>query len=356
MSNLRRARLFGAALDYLDDPERLGLKSAFVNAESEDRLPCDLPRDPYDAIAPLVLSGLNSRATLCGKIELPGAFTPRPQPEDRPYISQQSYQDFMDAGGPSLVARSCGKTALSVLPDIPVMIGVDHCVSHGPVSALASQLGMESLAVVVLDSHFDAIPAELRSGEPSAAKWGRGLCGDFLAGLLDDGLILPERLFVVGAGDFPGNEATKSDFGQAYLRRIESGVKVYTRTEAQSPGFLERLSGDIVSSGAKSLYVSLDADVGAFSCMNAVRFYNGVGLSEEQVLSIGRELGRLTDVGRVELAGVDVCEIDVHLLGLFDEQGRHDRTAEVCADFVLSLLGNNLSWKERCHDHIPLQA
>ncbi|MFO8058467.1 MAG: arginase family protein [bacterium] len=340
MSHSPWPRLFGAALDYLDDPRRLGLKLAYLEAQAKGNLSPELPRDPYDALAPLIKARLKGRATLAGKLEVPGRFTPRPPPEDSPHINQRDCREFMDAGGPYLTARSCGKQALAALPEVPLMIGVDHGLCAGPIAALASRHGKESLAVVVLDSHFDAIAPEERSGDAEAARCGRGLCGDFLGELLKQEEISPELLFVAGVGDKPAKPSHTGEFGRAYHDWIEKGVKVYTRAEAQNPGFPERLVRDFMRCGACSLYVSLDADVGSCASMNAVRFLADSGLDEHALLSIGYELGRLVASGRMELAGADVCEIDVHLLGLPDRHGQPDRTADICARFISTLFGD----------------
>ena len=337
MSHPPQARLFGAALDYLDDAERVGLKLAYTKALADDVLPPGLPLDPYDAVAPLVRSIMNGRTALDGKIDIPGWLTPRPGPDDASLIVPSRYRDFMDAGGALVTARSCAKAASGCLPDVPVMIAVDHCLSAGPISALSSLHGADSLAVVVLDSHFDAVPPEVRIGE--SCDWGGGHCGDFLAYLMEDGIISPERLFVVGAGDRPDKTDDAGEFGRLYHAWIDKGVKVYNRSECREDAFPDRLAKDIESSGARHLYVSLDADVGSCASMNAVRFLDGVGLSEEIILNIGRALGSLCAAGRLELAGADVCEIDVHLLGLLDQNGREDRTAQICAGFLASLFG-----------------
>jgi arginase family enzyme len=340
MSDPAGARLFGAALDYLDDPERLGLKLAYVEAHAAGRLHPHLPRDPYDFIAPLVCSRLSGRARPFGKLELPGWLTPRPGPGERELIDGRRYRDFMDAGGPLLTARACGRIALEAAPDVPVMIGVDHGLTAGPAAALAGRLGPESLAVVILDSHFDAIPPALRApAQNGAASWGKGLTGDFLAVMIEEGAVRPDRLFVIGVGDYPPEGEADSDFGRSYRSWIGQGVKVYPREESRDANFPERLIGDLLDTGARALYVSLDADVGACSCMSAVRFLDGVGLAEEEVLAVGRALGAVAGSGRMELAGADVCEVDVHLMGLNDEQGRTDRTGEICADFVCALFG-----------------
>jgi len=52
-----QAALFGAALDFLDDPERLALKQAYLEARTKGSLRKHLPADPYRPSLPCWKSG-----------------------------------------------------------------------------------------------------------------------------------------------------------------------------------------------------------------------------------------------------------------------------------------------------------
>src|SRR3989304_5209236 len=93
------AHIFGAALDFLDDPERVGLKLSYLDALRDGLVPADLPADPYDAIAHLAVAARPGRMKLAGKVAVPGWLTPRPGAADRAMIGPASYRAFMDAGG-----------------------------------------------------------------------------------------------------------------------------------------------------------------------------------------------------------------------------------------------------------------
>jgi len=154
--------------------------------------------------------------------------------------------------------------------------------------------------------------------------------------MMDDGVVLPENLFVVGVADGPGSATTEA-YRNAYHSFLERGVTVVSRDEAAKETFPRELSAMLHESRGRRLYVSLDADVGACSCMNAVRFLDRVGLHEGAVLGIARGLKRLIDTERFELAGLDVAEVDIHLAGIEDDQGMPDRTCRICADFITTL-------------------
>lgn len=337
---VQEAVVFGAALDGLDDPERVGLKLAYVKARAEGRLPRGLPRDPYDALAPALQARANGQLQLSGKVKVPGWLCPRPGPRDLARIRPEQYREFMDSEGPATLVKKCAERAAEILPRVPVMIAVDHGLAAGPLAALSRKFSAESLAVVVLDSHFDAIPARLRAPAGLDLSWNReGLCGDFLAKLIREGTVLPENLFVIGVSDFPPPEASETPYGRAYLSLIASGVKVFTRDEALRKNFGARLREELGRTRARRLYVSLDADVGAGQGLNAVRYIDAVGLPRPRVLEIARLLRRLIQTGRFTLAGADVCEVDVHLLDLPDPEGNPDRTIVTCAEFLATLWG-----------------
>jgi len=439
------AYIFGAALDYLDDPDRIGLKLAYLNALAEGRLEPELPADPYEAIAPQLAARTNGVARLAGRIEVPGWLTPRPGPQERERIDPKKYQEFMAGGGVEEYIARCRQRAREILPRVPVLIAVDHALAAGPIRAAAERFGPEAVAVVVLDGHFDAVPAELRAasaehvlpegpaaaaaaelpvedfggfdpraglgapelgalgfeapvkerpGEAGPSSRGAGsgdevvfpdspgdepddlvysperfsaeedevptgylagvpygfmsskrslrgewLCGDFLAGLMEEGTVRPENLYVVGVSDYPSPSAAELPYGKAYWSWIERGVKVYPKKRALAPNFGRLLMAELDRSPARMLYVSLDADVGALTSMMAARFMDRVGLPEERIMGVAQGLRELLEWERFRLAGLDISEIEVHFLGLEGPQGA-DHTARVCAQFAATILGN----------------
>jgi len=83
------------------------------------------------------------------------------------------------------------------------------------------------------------------------------------------------------------------------------------------------------------VYVSLDADVGACAGIPAVRFLDRVGLEAKEILAVAGEIGTRVQGGQFRLAGFDICEVDVHLLGLEED----DPTIGVCLGFMERLIG-----------------
>jgi arginase family enzyme len=332
-------KLLGAALDALDDPDRVNLKRAYIQAAQAGRLPEDMPLDPYDLLAPLLVERCGPSVRPFGKLELPGWLTPRPGIGQASWVHPERYRAFLDQDGIGAWVAACASLIEDgILPDIPCLIAVDHGMTAGPLKALAGRFAPEETTVVILDSHFDAIPARLRGlpGQVSHA-WGPGNCGSFLAPLLEEGTLLPENLFVVGVSDY-AYPHTAEPYRQAYLSLIARGVTVIPRDEAEEESFAAELEERLCRSRGRRLYLSLDADAGALQCVHAARFLDTVGLSEQAILGTARLLRRLMDRGRFELIGLDAAEVDVHLLGIEDDRGMPDRTAEVCAGFLSTLM------------------
>lgn len=125
----------------------------------------------------------------------------------------------------SLVEQTA--TLAHVLPDRPLVLGGCCCSHVGAVHGLARRLGR--LAVVWLDAHGDL---NTRESSPSGNLWGMPL-----RMLLDDGVVAPEDVALVGARNLDPGEVE-------YL--AETGID----------DSLER-----ALAGAEAVYVALDLDV-----------------------------------------------------------------------------------------------
>jgi len=343
-------RVFGAALDALDDPERVRLKQAYLRAAQEGRFAADSPLDPYDALAPVLAARCHRTLHLSGKLDLPGWLTPRPPLEHASRVQPEQYRAFLDHNGIQEWVDACAlHIERCIFPDTPCLISVDHGMTAGPLRALARRFAPEETAVVVVDSHFDAIPSHLRSlpGQ-GPGPGGPGNCGSFLAALLEDRIIVPENLFVLGVSDY-AHPHTAGPYRDAYLALIERGVTVIPSGDVEAMTSPEVLRKMLSRGRGRRLFVSLDADAGAHTCVHAARFLDTVGLSEKAILGIARSLRGLVDQGRFELVGLDTAEIDVHLLGIEDEGGMPDRTIEVCAGFLVTLMSASPGATRRGH-------
>ncbi len=338
--------VFGCSLDALDDADKIAMKLAYMSAVRQGIVADGLARDPYDLLV-RALSGLPG-ITLAGKLGLEPFLTPRPAP-DTAGVDPGHYRKFLDSGGCSEVsARLREFVEDDVLPLRPLLVGVDHALTGGVLEALAGS-GAEP-ALLVLDSHFDAIPAEVRRKAYLGAGGGAGgtgssvpdsyTCGTWLAAVIDRGLVAPGDVVVLGPSDDPGEPSPGEPESLAAYRRVyracvERGVRVVGKKALREAGIRESIEEALAGLEGRPVYVSLDADVGSGDDVKAVRFLDTIGLTFGEVTQTGRELGAALAARGMDVAGLDIMEVDVHLA---DIPGSGDRTVEMCAAFTRELL------------------
>ena len=210
-------RYFGASLDALDTEEALGIKKSYVESLSSGKGSIGL-RDPYA----LFQSVTGSRVKEFGHQNLGRFFvdswlTPKPQISDMDLIHEKSYSEFIRKDGFRGFARLLKEfVEAHVFPYTPGMIGVDHSLTGGVLMALSESLGCENLCTVVFDAHTDAVPLSIRSrlaqyaseaGLPSprptsiSPEFNPYSTGNFLLYLIEEKIILPANLIIVGTAD-----------------------------------------------------------------------------------------------------------------------------------------------------------
>jgi len=319
--------------------------------------------DPYDAITSQLECNDSTRRCIqkLGKIPVEHWLTSKPKIAD--LVSVENYVFFIDSDG-------CREYATKVrdfvddkiLPDMPVMIGVDHSSSSGSIEALSKEIGAENLSWIILDSHFDAILTEVRCGlvqydletnPESVFKrgdpyiWGRpnSLNADsFVDYLVKNRNVYPENLFVIGVSDHPPRVAQgiKDErvqrFVDSYLDFQKKGSSIVTKESINSKGVNSSIAPALIRIKTPYVYVSLDIDVGAVSAHNGSRYLDVKGLNEEQILLLARLLKQNLNQRGKKLAGLDIMETDVHGAGRVSIDGKKDRTYEIEMEFLRVLL------------------
>jgi arginase family enzyme len=245
-----------------------------------------------------------------------------------------------------------------IFPAMPVMLSVDHSATMGVISALAAKYKPEELSVIVLDQHFDALPLSLRVAETSAAAsnpmtgipptWlntpdrykDQCCCGNFWAYLIDKRRILPENLSFIGVADYPArsNESTKDNlFQKSYLNFEERGCSFFPIQQFEGQ-YLDSLT-KFIGQGIKTphVYVSLDLDVGSYSCTWAARYMDRQGICAENLLDVVNQIRNACQRNQVELIGFDITEFNMHFLGLETGGGVKDSTLQLVGDFIGAL-------------------
>jgi len=345
-------KLFGAALDASDAPQRIALKLAWAEALAGKRVASNEPKDPYDAIALPLAGKFPDIFKASGKMKIPGWFAPRPDHDEVREFSIDKYRLLLSDHLEISQAQDCAAfVQKKILPSISGMFAVDHSLTAGAFLAHADFRGAGNVALIVLDSHFDAVPTKLRAPKgvktPIFPPKDTLNCGNFIGHMVNTLGAQPQNIVVIGPSDYPPEKKPKEDasvrkFRDVYMSFIEQGLTVIPKRRVKRPSFAEEFDDLLLGLKTPYIYVSLDADVGSCACMNAVRFMDTVGLDEGVIVGIARSIRRRIEEGRFVLAGFDVAEVDVHLLGLPDPDGLPDRTVEVCGNFVKALLGCEL--------------
>ncbi len=352
-NRLYPAKLFGVALDVSDDPFSVQLKLASLWARRQGQ---KLPDDPYEAITRRI-TWSNGQIEPAGRFPLASWLGPRPKPAQERLLTQERMQQFLDGDGPLKAARKLKDfVADKILPGLPVMVGIDHSATGGVVSALSEALGADKLTVLVLDRHFDALPLSVRMepvlGVASAYPAGaRDLflgmsgedtycCGNFWAHLIDKGIVSPERLLFIGVADYPTGKAVPEweTFRSRYLAFEEKGCSFFPLREFEKPygKRLERFLAQKIRT--PYVYVSLDLDVGAYQCVHAARYMDGPGIGARALQDVAKLVAKGCESGRFRLAGLDVMEFNMHLLGITMDDGVEDQTVTTALDFIRTLV------------------
>jgi len=344
--------VFGCSLDVLDAPEKVAMKVAFLDGLERGLVDRDLARDPYDLLLGRLagLEGLSEG----GRLGLESHLTPRPALEDRDRLNARDFCEFLDSGGCARVAGELREFVRErVLPRRPILLGVDHSLTGGVMEALSGEAGEGELALVVFDSHFDAVPTSIRKnaftpGSLASDNWRIGTlpesynCGTWLVDIVNRGIVEPGNMAVLGVSDHPGTRAQPEErdgvaaYREAYLALQERGVRVVTKKDIRRMGPREAVREALGGLEGKRVYISLDADLGSGEEVRAVRFLDTIGLSVDEVLGLARALREWLDSTGSPVAGLDVVEVDVHLA---DIPNSIDRTGEMCAAWLQGLIG-----------------
>lgn len=343
-----RSESVNRKLEYIKSLEFKGIDDGFL--------------DPCEAMKFLLRDEISkSQIQNAGKIPVEYWLTSKPKFRD--LVSVENYVFFVDSNGCKEYAVKVKDFVKNeVLPDSPIMIGVDHSSTGGALYALSQEFGPENLSVIVLDSHFDAILPTIRCNlvqydletnpdskfghsDPFIKNRSNSFNYDsFLFFLTKDRIILPENLVVFGVSDYPPPRARSikdervKDFLDAYFGLERQGVGIVTKKEINKRGIAASINPIFEKIKTPYVYVSLDIDVGATSALIGCRHLDVKGLSRKQILAIGRALNRTFSRKNIRLVGFDVMETDVYKAGQKKRNGKRDRTYEIESEFIRLLL------------------
>lgn len=362
----RKIKVFGAALDPIDDPMKVLAKCSYINRLAQNIV--DPERkflDPYDGLLKFSKVLSKEEYIKIGKFPIESWLTPKPKIEDYSLLDPFKYQEFVNSGAVRALSKNLENFVMEkVLPDIPLMIGVDHSLTGGVLSALSKKYGPENILIVMFDAHFDAIPAQIsldlvkymQEHQKEIHVLSPGLldsmdvnnitlkdsysCASFLDYLIQDGIILPQNLIIYGCQDYPSEEYISIEdskvkkFVDCYLSFEEKGVKIIPGTKDKKI-MIKKLEKALENYSVPYIYISFDVDVGIFKEILAARFMNVIGIEKEIILNAARAIKEFMELKKCELVGLDFLEIDTYVLGReLKKSGRIDRTVEVVDEFL----------------------
>lgn len=362
----KKIKVFGAALDVLDDPLKVLTKHSYLNrklnrmAKKEDDC-----KDPYEAFLKYSEILQEERFLKMGKFEIESWITPKPNLSDYGLISPTKYHEFVNRGGLeeySIKLETFIKE--EILPDIPFMIGVDHSLSGGVLKALSKQYGAQNILVIVFDAHFDGIPTDVALNFAKYAQenkeilnpiFGQNLdvitsnlqlkdlytYSSFLSYLVEDQIIQPDNLIIFGCQDYPTEslcsieEKRVREYVDSYLSYETKGV-TFIPAEIESSLMIKKLKQKLDKREPPYIYISLDVDVGAVKAgILAARFMNCIGIDQEIILEAVRTIKTFMKNKDYNLIGLDIVEIETHMLKKeLKKSQRRDKTIELVEEFL----------------------
>jgi arginase family enzyme len=338
----QKINIFGAALDALSSQERVDLKLTYINHLRSESYNKEEFKDPYDFIKANITRhiALNNKTKWTGKISIPSWLTPKPDASDLPKLSVNKLNKFFKSNGywkyALIVANYIDE---EIYPNIPVMIGVDHSLTGGSIMALAKRY--PNLNVIILDAHFDVMNKEYRVDETLLNYY---QCGNFLDYLLENEIIIPKNLWILGVQDEIYDELNRVNNSQRNLdlnklsvkKWTEKGVHVIFKKEVQSCNFKVDLNGPT--------YLSIDMDVGSMSSIYSARFMNSSGLNVNEFLQLLHKISEFIESSNGPFVGLDIMEFDIHFLEITKMKDFNDHTEQIIRNiFKIFVIKNNKS-------------
>lgn len=349
----RKVAFFGCPLDGDERDDSIQEKLALIGG------PKGL-NDPYDGVMEILRKEVDQKLFLeKGSIDLPTWLRPIPSLQDKEKIDTESFISFIDEGGFEIYSQKVGDfVAQHIFPDIPCMIAVDHSLTGGVFNKLTELYAPDKISIIVLDSHTDAIPISILSGiiqydidtnpetpyDPNDPylyhRKDSYNASSFLYNLLEEGVVKPQDLFIIGVSDYPPKHAfrIKDPRVESYVRLFSElkrrGVTILTKDDfLLSPSKLKNILMHIKN---PYVYISIDLDIGAKNGLEGVRFLERQGLNERQIYRIAEYLKDGLSK-RVQLVGMDLTEINVRKAGNLHPSG-DDPTYRIGANLIKTLL------------------
>ncbi len=348
----RKVVFFGCPLDVDERHESIQEKLALIGNQNG-------LSDPYEGIMEILRKEVDQKLfSEKGSIDIPTWLRPIPSLQDREKINTESFVSFTDGGGFEHYSQKVGAFVTNIFPDIPCMIAVDHSLTGGVFKKLKELYAPEEISLIVLDSHTDAIPISILSKiiqydietNPETVynrddpylyyRKDSYNASSFLHHLLEEKVLKPENLFIIGVSDYPPRHAfrIKDPRVESYVRIFSElrrkGVTILKKDDfLLSPSKLKNILRNIKNPYA---YISIDLDIGARNGVEGVRFLERQGLNERQIYRMWEYL-KDGLFRRVQIVGMDLTEINVRKAGQC-HPSRNDPTYRIGANLIKTML------------------
>lgn len=347
---MKNVKVFGLSLDPDEREESIFSKYSNISSETSND-------DPYDIVSNKLKDSQEIKFNKIGKIPVEPWLIPKPKKEDMFMVGVDNLVAFIDSDGCREYADKVKEFVKNnVLPDTALMIGVDHSGTGGCIEALSEKYGKNNLSVVMLDSHFDGIIPTQRlkliqhdiefnpntkfsKDDPYLYNRIDSYNADsFLYFLLNEKIILPKNLFVLGVSDYPPNSAKDArdsrirEYYEFYKKFEEDGVTILPKNRLKA-NFEMSLKKIFEKIKTPYLYISVDIDIGSRQALNGARFLDYLGLEESEIYKIIDGIVKYANEKKIEIVGADVMEIDQSKAG--QKLGKnYDKTYDISLEVI----------------------
>lgn len=283
--------------------------------------------------------------------------TPTPPPEMMFMVTVENIVTFIDSNGCKDYAdQLMEKIYEDVIPDLPILIGVDHSLSGGAIRALCREYGHENIRLIVFDGHTDFILPTIRCGliqydletnpntkfsphDPYIYNRPDSYNADSFLNYISKELP-PENIFLIGVNDYPSKAAEEIDdervkkYVEFYKSIEESKVHIIKKDDVKKN--FDDVREIISNTSLPYTYISIDVDVCANVSIKGARFLDYLGISHSELYSLISCINK----SKSKIIGVDMMEFDVYNAGskIF---GKIDRTYEIMAEALRRILFDN---------------
>lgn len=207
----------------------------------------------------------------------------------------------------------------------PVVLGGDHCVAAGSISAVARHY--KRIGVIWIDAHGDfnndeSSPSGNMHGMPLSAVCGFGPA-EMVSFDGDNKYVDPKNVALVGARDIDGEERK---------RLAAAGVNVFSIHDVDKLGMAEVMKRAIAATSQDTDGIHVSFDVDAITPQEAP----GVGTPVHSGLTVREAFLAVEMIAQSEkLLSLDMLEVNP----ILDER---NRTGDLACELILSLLGKTV--------------